>query len=146
MVSLKPVPLFPRGLWNVGWRYLVLRRWQSMLMVLGITLGVAVMVAIDLANASASQAFQLSTESTLARRHTRSLAVPTAWMRTCTRPWYVRIGSEQRHRLFLKRSALLNWEANPLSYWELTHLSKLPSKITWVTPGSPYRWTNSPPS
>jgi putative ABC transport system permease protein len=55
--------LFPRGLWNVGWRYLLRHRWQSFLMVLGIALGVAVMVAIDLANASASRAFELSTES-----------------------------------------------------------------------------------
>ncbi len=55
--------LFPRGLWNVGWRYLLRHRWQSFLMILGITLGVAVMVAIDLANASASRAFELSTES-----------------------------------------------------------------------------------
>ena len=55
--------LFPRGLWNVGWRYLLRHRWQSFLMILGIALGVAVMVAIDLANASASRAFELSTES-----------------------------------------------------------------------------------
>ncbi len=55
--------LYPPSLWNVGLRYLLHRRWQSALMVLGIALGVAVMVAIDLANASAAQAFQLSTES-----------------------------------------------------------------------------------
>ena len=55
--------LFPRGLWNVGWRYLLRHRWQSFLMILGVALGVAVMVAIDLANASASRAFELSTES-----------------------------------------------------------------------------------
>ncbi len=47
----------------MGWRYLLRHRWQSVLMVLGIALGVAVMVAIDLANASASRAFVLSTET-----------------------------------------------------------------------------------
>lgn len=57
------VSIFPPGLWNVGWRYVLRRRWQSVLMVLGIALGVAVMVAIDLANASASRAFELSTEA-----------------------------------------------------------------------------------
>ena len=51
------------ALWNVGWRYLLARRWQSFLMVLGIALGVAVVVAIDLANASAGRAFTLSTET-----------------------------------------------------------------------------------
>ena len=59
----QPVQFFPSGLWNVGWRYLLRHRWQSVLMVVGIALGVAVMVAIDLANASASRAFALSTET-----------------------------------------------------------------------------------
>ncbi|RPJ44458.1 MAG: ABC transporter permease, partial [Chloroflexi bacterium] len=53
----------PRALFHVGWRYLLSRRWQSFLMVLGIALGVAVVISIDLANASAGQAFMLSTET-----------------------------------------------------------------------------------
>jgi len=61
------VRMFPPGLRNVGWRYVVRRRWQTLLMVLGIALGVAVMVAIDLANASASRAFELSTEAVAGR-------------------------------------------------------------------------------
>lgn len=48
---------------RIAWRYLLRHPWQSVLMLLGITLGVAVAVAIDLANASASRAFDLSTES-----------------------------------------------------------------------------------
>ena len=56
-----------RTLWNVGWRTLLRRPWQTTLMVLGITLGVAVVVAVDLANASASRAFDLSTESVAGR-------------------------------------------------------------------------------
>jgi putative ABC transport system permease protein len=47
----------------VGWRHLLRHPWQTVLMILGITLGVAVAVAVDLANASASRAFDLSTES-----------------------------------------------------------------------------------
>ena len=46
-----------------AWRYLIRHPWQTILMVLGITLGVAVVVAVDLANASASRAFSLSTAS-----------------------------------------------------------------------------------
>ncbi len=46
-----------------GWRYLSRTPWQSLLMVLGIMLGVSVVVAIDLANESASKAFDLSTEA-----------------------------------------------------------------------------------
>lgn len=44
-------------------RYLFRHPWQTILMILGITLGVAVAVAVDLANASASRAFTMSTES-----------------------------------------------------------------------------------
>ena len=53
----------PKTLWRIGWRYLLRHPWQSVLMVLGITLGVAVVVAVDLANASASRAFDLSTSA-----------------------------------------------------------------------------------
>jgi putative ABC transport system permease protein len=56
-----------RTLWNIGWRYLLRHPWQSALMVLGITLGVAVAVAVDLANASATRAFDYSTDSVAGR-------------------------------------------------------------------------------
>jgi putative ABC transport system permease protein len=64
---LKKPFLAPPGLWRVGWRYLLIHRWQSLLMVLGIALGVAVVVSIDLANASANQAFELSSEAVTGR-------------------------------------------------------------------------------
>ena len=51
-----------KGLIRVGWRYLIGHAWQTILMVLGIALGVAVIVAVDIANASAIRAFRLSTE------------------------------------------------------------------------------------
>ncbi len=51
------------GLWRVGWRYLTGHAWQTILMILGIALGVAVIVAVDIANASAVRAFTLSTEA-----------------------------------------------------------------------------------
>lgn len=57
---------------RVAWRYLARHPWQTVLMVLGITLGVAVAVAVDLANASASLAFDVSTE-TIAGRATHQI-------------------------------------------------------------------------
>jgi putative ABC transport system permease protein len=60
--QVRGVPFHP-FLRKVGWRYLAVHPWQSLLMVLGIALGVGVMVAIDLANASASRAFDLSTQA-----------------------------------------------------------------------------------
>ncbi len=57
----------PRTLWNVGWRTITRHAWQSVLMILGIALGVAVVVAVDLANVSASRAFDLSVDSVAGR-------------------------------------------------------------------------------
>ncbi len=56
-----------RTLYNVGWRYQLCHPWQTFLMILGIALGVAVMVAIDLANSAASRAFDLSTDAVAGR-------------------------------------------------------------------------------
>lgn len=53
----------PSSLIHLAWRYVLKRGWQSALMILGVALGVAVMVSIDLANASASRAFELSSEA-----------------------------------------------------------------------------------
>jgi putative ABC transport system permease protein len=57
--------LGPRA--RISWRYLRGHLWQAALMVLGIALGVAVMVGVDLANQSAARAFDLSTESLTGR-------------------------------------------------------------------------------
>jgi len=44
-------------LWRSVWRYVLQRRWQSGLNILGILIGVMMVVAVDLANNSARQAF-----------------------------------------------------------------------------------------
>ncbi|HEX9671635.1 MAG TPA: FtsX-like permease family protein [Thermoanaerobaculia bacterium] len=52
---------------RAGLRHLARHPWQAGLSVLGVALGVAVVVAIDLANASAQRAFTLSTEAVVGR-------------------------------------------------------------------------------
>ena len=59
--------LLPRTLLNVARRTLARHPWQTVLMMVGIMLGVAVVVAIDLANASAARAFDLSTDAVAGR-------------------------------------------------------------------------------
>jgi len=54
-------------LFKTGLRYLLRRPFQSILCVLGVALGVAMAIAIDLANGSASRAFELSTETVAGR-------------------------------------------------------------------------------
>jgi putative ABC transport system permease protein len=63
-------------LWNIGWRYLLRHPWQSVLMIVGITLGVAVVIAMDLANTSASRAFDLSTDTVAGRATHQIVAGP----------------------------------------------------------------------
>ncbi len=48
-------------------RDFIRRPWQSGLMILGVAWGVAVVIAIDLANTSARRAFDLSTEVIIGR-------------------------------------------------------------------------------
>jgi putative ABC transport system permease protein len=61
---------------RLGFRYLSRHPWQSLLMIVGIMLGVAVVIAVDLANASASRAFDLSTEAVAGRATHQILGGP----------------------------------------------------------------------
>ncbi len=54
-------------MFRLAGRYIARRLLQSVLFVVGVALGVAVMVAIDLANSSASRAFDLSTQTVTGR-------------------------------------------------------------------------------
>jgi len=57
----------PRGLLRAGWRDLTRRPLQALLMLAGVALGVAVIVAIDLANQSARRSFSLTTQALIGR-------------------------------------------------------------------------------
>lgn len=52
---------------RAGWRYLLGHPWQFGLSMVGVALGVAVVISIDLTNASAQQAFALSAETVMGR-------------------------------------------------------------------------------
>lgn len=53
----------PATLWKSSYRFLMQHPWLFGLSVLGVALGVAVVISIDLANSSAEKAFALSTEA-----------------------------------------------------------------------------------
>jgi putative ABC transport system permease protein len=63
-------------LYRSSLRYLIRHPWQIGLAVLGVALGVAVVVAVDLANASALLAFDLSTEAVTGRATHQVVAGP----------------------------------------------------------------------
>lgn len=56
-----------RTLWRSSLRHLLRHPWQFGLSVLGVALGVAVVLSIDLANASATRAFEIATEAVSGR-------------------------------------------------------------------------------
>jgi len=55
--------MFAPAIWRLASRYVSRRLFQSVLFIIGVALGVAVVIAIDLANGSASRAFALSSRS-----------------------------------------------------------------------------------
>ncbi|MBL8046789.1 MAG: ABC transporter permease, partial [Anaerolineales bacterium] len=74
------------------------RPWQTGLMILGVALGVAVVIAIDLANTSANRAFTLSTEAITGKTThqvvgTSSLGVPLALYQQMRVDWGYRLSA-----------------------------------------------------
>lgn len=64
-----------RPLWRLAWQRLKLRPLPYVLCVLGIALGVAMMVSIDLANGSAQRAFSLSTDAVTGKATHRIVSI-----------------------------------------------------------------------
>lgn len=64
-----------RPLWRLAWQRLKLRPLPYLLCILGIALGVAMMVSIDLANGSAQRAFALSTDAITGKATHRLVAI-----------------------------------------------------------------------
>lgn len=62
-------------LWHLAWRRIRQRPLQYLLCILGIALGVAMVVSIDLANGSAQRAFSLSTDAITGKATHRIVAV-----------------------------------------------------------------------
>lgn len=67
----------PRGLWHLARRELLRHGWQSGLAVLGVALGVAVVVSVQLANQSAARSFELSRDALAGAATHRIVAGPS---------------------------------------------------------------------
>jgi putative ABC transport system permease protein len=63
-------------LWRASYRFLLRHPWQLGLAILGIALGVAIIVAVDLARASAKAAFEHSTEAVVGKATHRIIGGP----------------------------------------------------------------------
>lgn len=98
---INPAPFAFRPIGRIGWRYLLRHPWQTGLMILGIALGVAVVIAVDLANASAMRAFNLSTEAVAGRATHQIIGGPS--------------GLDEQIYLDLKKSGLVEAAAPVIS-------------------------------
>lgn len=83
-------------LWRLSWRRLRRRPMQTILLILGVAIGVAMMVSIDLANGSAQRAFELSTDAVTGRATHRIVPVGT---NALDEEVYVRLRRELGYRL-----------------------------------------------
>lgn len=114
-------PLPATVLWKVARRHLLHHGWQSLLMIIGITLGVAVVIAIDLANASASRAFDLSTEAVAGRATHQITGGPS--------------GLDEKVYVMLRRQGLVH-KAAPilLRYVSSPQLGNIPLQLMGIDP------------
>jgi putative ABC transport system permease protein len=64
-------------LWRIAWRRLRRRPLQYILLVLGVAVGVAMMVSVDVANQSARRAFELSTNAVAGKATHRIVGGPS---------------------------------------------------------------------
>jgi putative ABC transport system permease protein len=90
--------MLTRSLIKTAFRDFLRRPWQSGLMILGVALGVAVVIAIDLANTSARRAFDLSTQAVTGRTThqllgTTSLGIPQDLYRQVRVEWRYRLSA-----------------------------------------------------
>lgn len=66
-----------RPITRLAWRHAKRRPWQSFFFVIGVAIGVAMIVAIDLANGSAERAFNLGAETVAGRATHQIVGGPT---------------------------------------------------------------------
>jgi len=90
--------MLPSSLLKTALRDAVRRPWQTGLMILGVALGVAVVIAIDLANTSANRAFTLSAEAITGKTTHQivgasSLGVPLELYRQVRVEWGYRLSA-----------------------------------------------------
>lgn len=81
-------------LFRLAWRHAQRRPLQSLFLVLGVAIGVAMIVAIDLANGSAERAFQLGTETVTGRATHQIVGGPSG----LDEQLYTRLRSEVGYR------------------------------------------------
>ena len=81
-------------LFRLAWRHAQRRPLQSLFLVLGVAIGVAMIVAIDLANGSAARAFQLGTETVTGRATHQIVGGPSG----LDEQLYTRLRSEVGYR------------------------------------------------
>ena len=102
------------SLFKTGLRYLLRRPLQSILCIIGVALGVAVVIAIDLANGSASRAFELSTETVAGRATHQVIGNGSSLDQDIYRRLKVELGIEKAAPIITAYATALELDQQPL--------------------------------
>lgn len=101
-------------LFKTGLRYLMRRPFQSILCILGVALGVAMVIAIDLANGSASRAFELSTETVAGRATHQIIGSATGLDEAVYRRIKVELGVRDAAPIVSSYATALEFDQQPI--------------------------------
>jgi putative ABC transport system permease protein len=127
----------PSILLRTSLRYLLRHPWQIGLCVLGVALGVAVVVSIDLANASASRAFTLSTETIAGRATHQIVGGADGLPESLYRRLRVGLGLRQSAPIVEGYVQSPTMEDSTLQLFGVDPLAEAPFRAYLDTPGSP---------
>jgi putative ABC transport system permease protein len=132
----KPAALLPATLWRLMWRAIRRRPLQSIMFVAGVALGVAMMVAIDLANASAGRAFSIFTESLTGRTTHQIIGGPAGVPQSLYNTLRVELGLREVAPVVTAYVQALELDTQPLRVFGVDPFAEAPFR-GYLTLGTP---------
>ena len=119
-------------LWRASVRHLARHPWQIGLSVLGIALGVAVALSIDLANESARRSFALFAESVGGRATHHVVGGPTGLPESVYRALRLTAGIRQSAPVVERHLAVPDFPGTPFTCWASIPSPRRPSARSWA--------------
>lgn len=132
----KPVNGLTDALWSVMLRSVQRRPFQSVMFVLGVALGVAMIVAIDIANTSALRAFDLFTESIAGRTTHQILGGPNGIPQDLYRRLRIDLGMRESAPVVTAYVQALTLDQQPLRVFGIDPFAEAPFR-NYLSLGGP---------
>jgi hypothetical protein len=123
-------------LYRLAWRRARRHPLQYLLFIVGVAIGVAMMVSIDLANGSARRAFALSTDAITGKATHRVVGGPAGLDEDIYRRIRVEAGFAPPRRWSRGTWPCRNWAGSRCGWWASTRLPSRPSATTSPRPAA----------